>query len=521
MGAKSKMPQLFLEIAEGKSPNRPLSPIFRIENHDQALSIWRDSGCVERILIHVDAHHDMWWVAPGQVVTIANFISPALHDGLIREVYWVVPDRSWESADNRRHILHHLYKIQGQFPGRPQPVEIRRDRISTKLLSKPLHICAVDGLPKFGEDVLLDLDVDYMVIPRVKYGSDDPRPALPWIWPEELLTRLHARGVQAQLVTIAYSVYGGYTPLRWKYFGDELEARLGGADTGILRGLQLMREGAEAAVRGECSAAELNFLEAAECLPSLAAPSWQLAYLYLAAGRLDEARRMYQNALRLDPSYFTPFNSDALSNYWERRWKAAESECRRTLQLNPEDASAHLVLAWLALQQSQWGTAESEARRAAEIQPDSLDAQRALGEALQKLGRRQEAVAAFEKSLKLALTGQQSLHECPAIAVQGPRLNDWRHFDVYQRIGELYLALGELDRADRYIRMAVAAGLDGVAPRFRLAAHAFRQKRWKAVAWELMQLGKQLVVRTRQNLWWLWRRVRRPFVDAYELWLCR
>jgi hypothetical protein len=114
----------------------------------------------------------MWWVLPGQVVTIANFISPALRDGLLREIYWVVPDQSWESAENRRQILLHLHRIQEQFPGRPQPIEIRRDRISTMLLGKPLHICAVDGLPKFGEDVLLDLDVDFMIFPRVKYISE-------------------------------------------------------------------------------------------------------------------------------------------------------------------------------------------------------------------------------------------------------------------------------------------------------------------------------------------------------------
>ncbi len=521
MSAESKMPQSFLGIAEDKLPNRPLSRIFRFENHDQALSIWRDSGCVNRVLVHVDAHHDMWWVPPSQIPTIANFISPALHDGLIREVYWVVPDRSWESAESRRQILLHLYRIQEQFPGGRQHIEIRRDRISTTLLSKPLHICAVDGLPKFGEDVLLDLDVDYMVIPRVKYGSDDPRPALPWIWPQELLSRLDAREVQSDLVTIAYSVHGGYTPLRWKYFGDELEARLGGADPGVLRGMQTIRDGAEAAASGELNTAEQKYLQAADCLPGCAAPSWHLAFLYLHDGRLDEARRMYQRSMDLDPNFRTPFNSDALSNYWDSNWKAAQSECRRTLQLDPGDAIAHLVLGWLALRQSKWGIAESEARRATEMRPNSLDAQRALGEALQGLGRRREAIAAYERSLKLALTGQESLHDCPAIAVEAPRLNDSRHFDVYLRLGELYFSLGELDRAGRNLRMAAAAGLDGVVPRFQLAALAFRQRSWKAVAWELMQLGKQSLVGTGRILWRLWRSARRPFRGAYELWLCR
>lgn len=515
------MNQLFLGTAEGKSRNGSLNRIFRIENHDEALLIWRNSGSTERILIHVDAHHDMWWVAPGQSITIANFISPALRDGLLREICWVIPDRSWESAGNRRQILHHLSRIQEDFPGRPESIEIRRDRISTTLLGKPLHICSIDGLPKFNEEVLLDLDVDYLIFPRVTYGPGDPHPTLPWIWPEDLLSRLHAREVQSDLVTIAYSVYGGYMPLRWKYFGDELGARLGGAPPDVLRGMGLMRQGAEAAARSEFSAAEQKYSEAADFLPSLAAPLWRLAYLYLDAGRVNEGRRACQCSIDLDPSYSTPFNSDALWHFWDRRWEDAELEYRRTLELDPRDAFAHLGLGWIALERSNWSAAELEFRRALEIQSDLLDAHRSLGEVLQKLGRRREAIAAYEKSLKLALAGQESLYESPGFAAERLRLNDRRHFDVFLRLGELYLALGELDRAGQHLRMAAAGGLDGVVLRCQLASLAFRQKRWKTLGLEIAEAWKQSIVQAARSLWTLWRGVRRPFQRAYELWRVR
>ncbi len=78
-------------------------------------------------------------------------------------------------------------------------------------------------------------------------------------------------------------------------------------------------------------------------------------------------------------------------------------------------------------------------------------------EILQKLGRNREAIAAYEKSLKLALAGQESLHECPMIAAERSRLNDEHHFEVYLRLGELYLLLGENDHAGQYLRMATAA----------------------------------------------------------------
>ena len=126
--------------AASRTSREAASRIFRVENHDEALPVWRDSGRVNRILFHVDAHHDMWWVPPGDQVTIANFIAPALRDGILREIYWVVPDRTWESLDNRRQVFHHLRRIQRGCPVGPERVEIARDRISTMLFGKPLHI---------------------------------------------------------------------------------------------------------------------------------------------------------------------------------------------------------------------------------------------------------------------------------------------------------------------------------------------------------------------------------------------
>lgn len=500
--------------------DRVARKIFRVENHDEALRIWRDAGCAKRVLVHVDAHHDMWWVPPGQPVTIANFISPALRDGLLREIYWVVPDRSWESAENRRQVLHHVVRILEGFPVPRPSIDARRDRISTTLLGKPLHICSVEGLPDFREEILLDLDVDYLIFPRVTYGPGDPHPPLPWAWPEDLLRRLDARHVRSDLVTIAYSVFGGFTPLRWKYFGDELEARLAG-DSLAMRAFQAIREGAEAAARADFSRAEQDYLQAAASLPGLAAPLWHLACLYSDSGCVEEARRTYQRAVELDPSYRAPFNSDGLWHFWDGRHKAAEREFKRMLELDPCDAFAHLGMGWLAEERSDWSVAEREFRRALEIQPNLLDANRSLGHVLREQGRRREAVAAYEKSLKLALAGQESLRESPGIAAERPRLNDLRHFQAYLRLGELYARLGERNRAESYLRMAAAGGLDGLAVRCLLAVIAIRDGRFRVAAADAAQGLKQVSLTTGHYLRKFWRGVARPFRHGYELWQVR
>ena len=36
------------------------SPIHCIEQHDGAYAIWRDAGVKSRVLVHIDAHHDLY-----------------------------------------------------------------------------------------------------------------------------------------------------------------------------------------------------------------------------------------------------------------------------------------------------------------------------------------------------------------------------------------------------------------------------------------------------------------------------
>jgi tetratricopeptide (TPR) repeat protein len=518
----TRLPAGTVESKASSISLRPPSRILRFENHDEALRFWRESAGADRILVHIDAHHDMWWVDAGQRVTIANFISPALQEGILREIYWVVPGGSWESAENRRQIFHHLRRLHEEFPIRPARLEVARDHISTTLFGKPLHICSAEGLPKFGESVLLDLDVDYLLFPRVTYGAGDPHPALPWRWPADLVQILNARGVQSDLVTIAYSIEGGYTPLRWKYLGDELEVRLeanGSSET--VRGMDLMRTAAESAASGDRAAAEQKYVEAAALLPRLAAPLWHLAFLYLDCGRLEEARTLYHRALDLDPSYGTVHNNEGLWHYWSERHAASEREYRRTLALDARDAFSHMGLGWLAMEESRWGEAESELQRAIDIDPDLLDAHRALGRVFHKMGRLREAIVAYEKSLKLSLSGRVSLRNSPIISAERPRWNDLSHFGVFLRLGQLYHATGEPERASQFLRMAAAGGLDSTPLRLELASLAFSQGKWGAGVGEIGKVFKQAAMRAGRIGDKTLRGLKKPFLYGYEFWRVR
>lgn len=479
----------------------PIDRVFTMEKHDDAYRIWHDAGVKQKILIHIDAHHDMWWVTDGNSITIANFICPALKDDIIREILWVVPDLTWKTSRGRRPILHHVRKIAKSYPGIRHSLQVETNQISTVVLGKPLTICPLSSLPRIDEGVLLDIDSDFLVIPRVSYQESDERGALPWCWPEDLLARLRARQIRADLVTIAYSVEGGYTPLKWKYLGDELALRLKQPNHGepTIQGMGLIREAALAAHRGDLVTAEKKYHEAGNLLPSSGAPYYHLAHLYVEMGRIGDGQESYRRALALDPSYRTAYNSAGFHYHSDGRLRAAEQEYRRTLALDPQDAYAHFGLGRLAAQRRRWNEAEALLRKSLALDEHLIDAYRTLGDVLVKLGRCEEAIGAYEQSLKLALAGYKPLEGPIATYANGDRpAADPDHCRIHARLSRLYGLRGATTDAISGYRISIAGGYDGVLLRSRLALLFLKQNQWRRAAQETWQALKVIPVDLRK-----------------------
>ena len=476
-------------------PSAPQDRVFLFENHDQAYHVWRDLGVKDRILVHLDAHHDMWWIADDAPVTVANFICPALRNGQLKGIWWVVPDSTWATGENRKHLVRHLDRIAEGYPAPHSPLQAGYHRISTIVLGKPLGVCSLDSLPPIDENVLLDIDVDFFVIPRVSYGGTDVYKAVPWCWPPEVLTQLSACNVSTDLVTIAYSVNGGYTPLKWKYLGDELALRLRASkqETGQVSGMDLMRDAALAAGQNDLEAAERKYRQAADLLPRSAAPSYHLAQLTLRTGKLTEARQNYQRALSWDSSYRAPYGSAGLQAYWKGRFREAEQEFLETLKLDPDNAEAHFGLGLLAKRRRRWSEAASLLRRAVELKADFLDAYRALGGVLAKRGQAQEAIEAYTHALKLALAGQKPFYGTVITCPQGDRhMKDPLHFQTYARLAHLQASLGSPGKAINLYRASIAGGNDDPWVRYRLASLYLRTAQRRNALREFKDAAKAL-----------------------------
>ena len=212
-----------------------------------------------------------------------------------------------------------------------------------------MRVCRLGTPPSVTEPVLLDLDVDFMMIPRVNRDALEEHCASPWIRPAELLDTLAARGIHGDLVTIAYSVNGGYTPLKWKHLGDELAARL----------------------RGE----------------------------------------PFDPPATLD--YDTPYVNLAFPLLFHGDLAGAERAFNEVLQLDAENAWARLGLGLLDVERKRPEAAEQRLRDALQRNPRMLDGWRALADILRASGRYEEALAAYDRSIALAFRGLQPLASIP------------------------------------------------------------------------------------------------------------
>jgi tetratricopeptide (TPR) repeat protein len=475
-----------------------------MENHDTAYHVWRESGVRHRVLIHIDAHHDMWWAPDGAPVTIANFICPALKEDLVREIIWVVPDPSWMSSRTRRPILRHLRAIVKGYHGPSSSVRVAEREMSAVVLGKPLHVLPLRHLPQIEELALVDIDVDYLLIPHVSHGETDQHAPVPWCWPEELLSRLAKLQVRTDLATIVYSVEGGYTPLKWKYLGDELALRLRqpAADDPCAQGMCLMREGSLAVDRGDIRTAELCQQQAKTLLPDSAAPCYHLAQLYLDSGRQDAARALYGEALARDPSYRTPYNSAGIVCYRQRRLEDSRREHERTLALDSADAYAHFGLGQIAADQRRWTEAESCLQAALALDDCLADAWRVLGQVLSKQKRCDEAIMAYQRSLKLVLHGRRPLTDYIITQPPSGLVIDPHHCATHVELARLYEATGAVTSAINGYRIGIAGGQDGVLVRLRLARLYLRQRQWRQTAGQTWQAIKASPMRA-------WRACRR------------
>jgi TolB-like protein/Tfp pilus assembly protein PilF len=137
--------------------------------------------------------------------------------------------------------------------------------------------------------------------------------------------------------------------------------------------------------------AEQAFRRAIELNQSFAGGHHSYAVFLVRLARFEEAERMLDRALQLDPLSPRMNNNSAWIPFLARDYRTAIQAYQNALALNPEFAMSHRELAWAYVEVGEYGKAIQEAERAVELSADDFNLA-SLGYVLGLSGETQRAL---------------------------------------------------------------------------------------------------------------------------------
>jgi tetratricopeptide (TPR) repeat protein len=441
----------------------PVGAVHLLENHSGALVVWKREAVRERILVHLDGHADLDWLPDVTIARFAasdadelsaleqhpyaadgenlerfatwNFIYPAARLGFVRELVWVVPDGTLDDPSAPEDLVRRRIFGNMQMISLDEARGIRCDGsvIHGTVLGLPITICELDDLPAFDEPVLLDVDLDYLTTRSVISQEVAPGPSST---PDALLDRLRARGVRADVATIAYSTMGGFAPPSCRWLGPALAAALRRAPDAERDRWKRRAEADAACVAGREPAAVAAWRKLADEQPDDGSLWYSLSRSEAESGHEAAERQALAKAVAADPILEDGplFEADALwlnQRYAEalkgyRDYRGArpdgpfaayalhrEAGCltrigrveeaiatlRRVIAIAPGNGDAHADLGLLLREEGQLDAAVKEFLEARKILPDVAAYAMALGTTYAMQRRFDEAVVALEASV--------------------------------------------------------------------------------------------------------------------------
>lgn len=368
-----------------------------MEDHCDAYVFWKQHGVTGRTCVHVDAHLDVSEAGLSQATLEAlakaktpeeieahrvsnylpwggfhcgNYLYPALREGLVTRLIWVVPPSllTRDPVEWARGELQNWVDLkQDEF----RDLKLVDGRVEGHVAGRPLTICTWDRLPRLEETVLLDIDADYFLDARDRI----------WQTPYEL--KLDCR---YDLLTVAYSVNGGYTPLEHRWLGPAtLEVFTSDRTRSLEDARRHFADGSQPRAintgslhfrREEWDQARAAFLEAVPEQGQLA--QYLLALTDSRAGLREEAIDRFEELLddgRLSPKE-RAYVSFLMARDLQRSQRVSEASAAFAKALEAEpDNPVYLHHAALALLDGGWveeGT--RKLRKAIRLMPDRLAA---------------------------------------------------------------------------------------------------------------------------------------------------
>jgi tetratricopeptide (TPR) repeat protein len=311
-----------------------MNNVFLVENHDEVLGIWRKQNIKALDVVHLDAHIDFGFYAAepiekvlseaksvkelkrklehtlnflhyqkdfNQQANIGNYIYPAIGEGIVKNFYWVVPARA-KVFKKATKIIKNILKgnLKQNKSEKIILAEDSRDRIIAKCLGRNFVVCTLDNLPVIAGSVLLDIDTDFLTTDSVLNADNIKNigKRKPWILPNNLVEILKAKIKAPKIITIAYSVNGGWTPLKYKHLGDELA--YGFAPVKFRAHLQKYSQAARHFNLFETTGKQEYYRKATRLNPTYRIADNNYGPLYLALRKFSLAQKEFRRILNVD-----------------------------------------------------------------------------------------------------------------------------------------------------------------------------------------------------------------------------
>lgn len=224
------------------------TPIFLFEDHCESYLHWKDAGLKDLCVVHVDTHldvadegltkdtleklaacktstemeeyrknEDILWGGfhPG------NYLYPAMKDGTVSRLIWVIPEHLPGGNEFLPWAREHLQEWVELSLSDYDSLHNEGNKIVGKLAGFDFEICFLKDLDCSSTNIVWDIDTDYL-IDNYDYA---------WKSPMELVEYLKKKAPAPEMITIAYSVNGGYLSPEQKYLGDMVKLAIDGGIT--------------------------------------------------------------------------------------------------------------------------------------------------------------------------------------------------------------------------------------------------------------------------------------------------
>jgi tetratricopeptide (TPR) repeat protein len=147
--------------------------------------------------------------------------------------------------------------------------------------------------------------------------------------------------------------------------------------------------------------AEQELKRAVNLDPKLPQVHFLLGEMAIYHAEIDRGIALLQNEIEINPAF-------ALAYYWlgeaytrQLKWDAAIAPLQKSIWLNPYFSGPYIVLGKVYLKKEELPTAEGMLRRATQMDPNNFSAHHLLAQVLQRANRAEEAKQEFETAEKL------------------------------------------------------------------------------------------------------------------------